>query len=445
MIFPLNYIKLSLWMGVYSFYGKRTKYMDEIILHNIFQTGCVAVKLSQWFITIINTNLPEINTENFLCVFEKCYEHPLDHTLKIYESEFKEPLSKQYDIINVISSASMGQVYKIKERYSGKHFALKVLHPYIERDIWLVQIFIGLLYTFPWSRKRLDYYIPLDIQSLINDFKCQSNMIKEANNCLRIKENLKQAPFLKIPEIIQVSKNTLLMSFEEGVCFEDWETTNYKKWKICNYFMVMLKNLFIFDGFVHGDLHFANWKVRDSEDPQVILYDFGFCCEVPEKISQLIEELDDCLVYLDFSIESDPIKITDSKKKEITEIIHACFFPELDIKLIDETLSENNFNIDGKNVIHTVFKLARRINKRLDHQLIQASLVWCQVQSVFNHRVVNTIDDYYNTHILDMVAICDSYKCFPEVKKACLRCRDKFNKEFSHSQKETVFEGLSIN
>ena len=80
----------------------------------------------------------------------------------------------------------------------------------------------------------------------------------------------------------------------------------------------------------------------------MILYDFGFCCEVPDRMSQLVEELDDCLVYLDFSIESDHIRITDSKKKEITGIIHACFFPELDISVIEENLNENEFNIDGK-------------------------------------------------------------------------------------------------
>jgi predicted unusual protein kinase regulating ubiquinone biosynthesis (AarF/ABC1/UbiB family) len=444
MIFPLNYIKLSLWAGIYRFYyGERTKFMDEIILYNIFQSGCVTVKLTQWFITVLNANLPEINMDTFLCVFEKCYEHPLKHTLNIYESEMKEPLSKRFDIVNVVSSASMGQVYKLKEKKSDKLFALKVLHPHIERDIWLIEICLYLLYYIPWFRKWLDYYIPLDIHSLINDFKCQSNMVQEANNCLRIKENFKKAPFVRVPDIIQVSNNTLLMSFEEGIPFKEWETTTYKKWKTCNYFMVMLKNFFINDGFVHGDLHFANWKVVDSDDPQLILYDFGFCCEVPDRMSQLVEELDDCLVYLDFSIESDHIRITDSKKKEITGIVHACFFPELDISVIEETLNENEFNIDGKNVIHTVFKLARRVKKRLDHQLIQASLVWCQVQSVFNHRIVNSIDDYYNSHILDMVTICDSYQCFPEVKKACLRCRDKYNKTFQKSE-ESLFEGLSI-
>ena len=118
---------------------------------------------------------------------------------------------------------------------------MKVLHPYIERDIWLIEICLYLLYYIPWFRKWLDYYIPLDIHSLINDFKCQSNMIQEANNCLRIKENLKPHLFIRVPDIIQVSKNTLLMSFEEGIPFKEWETTTYKKWKTCNYFMVMLK------------------------------------------------------------------------------------------------------------------------------------------------------------------------------------------------------------
>lgn len=445
MIFPLNYIKLSLWAGIYRFYGERTKFMDEIILYNIFQSGCVAVKLTQWLITVLNTNLPEINTDTFLCVYEKCYEHPLKHTLQIYESEMKEPLLKRFDIVNIVSSASMGQVYKVKEKNTERIYALKVLHPNIERDIWLIEICLHLLYYIPWFRDWLDYYIPLDIHSLINDFRCQSNMIQEANNCLRIKENLKKAQFIRIPDIIQVSKNTLLMSFEEGVCFEDWKTTTYKKWKICNYFIVMLKNFFIKDGFVHGDLHFANWKVFDSDNPQLILYDFGFCCEVPSRMSEFIGDLDDCLVYLDFSIDCGPNRINSSKKKEITDIIHACFFPELDISIIEETLINHNFSIDGKNVINTIFKLTRSIKKRLDHQLIQASLVWCQVQSVINNRIVNSIDDYYNSHILDMIAICDTYQCFPEVKKSCLHFRKKYIETVDNTSDETIFEGLSIN
>ena len=74
--------------------------------------------------------------------YENCNTHEINHTERVYQKEFNEKLSDKYEIIDIIGSGSIGQVYQIKHRESQEYFAMKVLHPNFEKTVILH--FLGL-------------------------------------------------------------------------------------------------------------------------------------------------------------------------------------------------------------------------------------------------------------------------------------------------------------
>ena len=60
----------------------------------------------------------------------------------------------------------------------------------------------------------------------------QSNFINESNNLLKFQENYRDNDFIIIPRLINCSRNIMIMSYEEGVSYEDLVCDNYQKYKI---------------------------------------------------------------------------------------------------------------------------------------------------------------------------------------------------------------------
>ena len=48
MIFLFNYLKLALWSGIY--YYQRSDLVFDIIIKNINDCGCLAIKFTQWLL-----------------------------------------------------------------------------------------------------------------------------------------------------------------------------------------------------------------------------------------------------------------------------------------------------------------------------------------------------------------------------------------------------------
>ena len=43
---------------------------------------------------------------------------------------------------------------------------------------------------------------------------------------------------------------------------------------------------------IHGDLHSNNWKViRDKKQLKIVIYDFGFCIDIPKKSRNIIQDI----------------------------------------------------------------------------------------------------------------------------------------------------------
>ena len=153
-MFGINYIKLSIWSSIYYFQEEKSEIIFKIILKNIKECGCVAIKFTQWLLPKIEAIYDiDIQGEDYKWfndledIYENCNIHDIKYTEKIYKKSFGTPLFKDYEVINVIASGSMGQVYKIKD--DNTIYAMKVLHPDVESDLLFIKTLVNIIYYIP--------------------------------------------------------------------------------------------------------------------------------------------------------------------------------------------------------------------------------------------------------------------------------------------------------
>ena len=117
MIALFRYLKLFSWISLYCLRKDNKKIIQDIIIQNIQDCGCVAIKFTQWIIPLIECNMepnslsfPLHKLESF---YEDCNHHTINYTQEIYKKELNESLDSRYEINELIASASMGQVYRV--------------------------------------------------------------------------------------------------------------------------------------------------------------------------------------------------------------------------------------------------------------------------------------------------------------------------------------------
>ena len=131
----------------------------DVFVENIENCGSMAIKCVQWVLpryqlTHSNSKL----AKKFEKFYKNCYEHDLSHTKRIYYNNFDEILLDNYEIIEIIGSGSIGQVYKIRHIKTDKIYALKVSHPNLNIDFYIFNLYFKLVL------KYFDYkqYVPID-------------------------------------------------------------------------------------------------------------------------------------------------------------------------------------------------------------------------------------------------------------------------------------------
>ena len=455
MIFLLNYIKLLLWSSIYYFQKDKSEIIEDIIVHNIKECGCITIKFSQWVLPKIES-IYEIDYENgdfswfkkLESLYDNCNEHPLDYTKKVYFKEFNSKIEKDYDIIKLIASGSIGQVYKVKSKIDNEYYALKCLHPELNKHILFFSLVIFFLYNTPIINRYVKYYLPIKLDDFIKDFKTQTNLLNEGNNCLKFFDYYKNNEKVIIPKINRVSKDILIMSYEEGIKHSDECISDYNRCKVFTLMKLFIKNNEHILNFTHGDLHKGNWCVRiDKEgDVKIVIYDFGFCWYIPEFLIDHLkgidntffkatdETIDDFAYYSHILINKvcskDKILIEMKKITEETELSYDD--PIYLFKLIINTMRNNSELIDSyviqSLIVHN--QLGKDI-KMYDCTLNRGS-----------RRNVDQVREFYQKRILDIQNYCNTYNIFQEYLPILTEEYDE-NKEIFNSNEINYIDGFN--
>lgn len=421
MIFLFNYLKLSIWSLIYS--QSRSDVILKVIKKNIDDSGCVAIKFMQWILpkieVIYSIDKKEKGNEWFY-EFEEFYENCKTHSLKmtedIYQKEFNHSIYDDFIIDELVASGSIGQVYKVHNK-KNEYFALKVIHPNMIHQINFLYFIVRMLYFIPFIRDYINYYLPISLLDFIVDFKLQTNLINEGNNCLRFQKEYENNSCIIIPEVYKVSRNILIMSYEEGTKFDDSDSTDYIKSQVQLLLKLFIKhNQHFF--FMHGDLHKGNWKLR--ENGKIVIYDFGYCWKVPDFLHQSLQKIDKAFMDVD-----DDKKIVES----FTEAIYLFSGRKVDRELIRKEihiLSRDLSCQDTTFLFKLLINCLRKNNIVLDSYVIQSLILHNQMESNlirYNITIEGTEKPgyisytYYRKQIHDIICFCETRDIFPEYRK----------------------------
>ena len=250
----------------------------------IDKSGFMMIKCIQWILPSYNLLYPDtkLYTE-FKKYYDNCYIHDIKYTEKLYYEEFNKYIYEDYNIVKVLGSGSIGQVYLLENIHTNTKYAYKVLHPNVEKEYKIFMIFIKITLCFINYKK----YLPIDnFNDFINGIKDQLDLNKESNNCKNIYKIYKDTD-ISIPRIYYNSKNCILMEYLDGEEFDTQVLGEYLSYKYLMKLVIFTNNSCLND-ICHGDIHNGNWKVKNDK---LIVYDFGYCFTMNYKEYDIINIL----------------------------------------------------------------------------------------------------------------------------------------------------------
>jgi tRNA A-37 threonylcarbamoyl transferase component Bud32 len=285
-MFNLSYNILKSSYLIYNCIINKLYDNDKIIsniIKSIDKSGCMYIKIVQWILPKLELTIGvDKNFKNkMMKYYNSCNIHNLDYSKKVFYDDFGYNIEDKYEILEIIGSGSMGQVYKIKCKKTNVFYAFKILHPEIQNQFKIFKKIFDFFILFINIKK----YIPiLDFDNFFKELYNQTNLIIEVNNMFEMKRLHNDKLFL-IPDVINFSNNIIIMTY-----LESDNKNDLTDFKTTNLFMkLMLYNLACgYNGICHGDLHSGNWGIRKNK---IILYDFGYCLRYNNKEYLIVEDM----------------------------------------------------------------------------------------------------------------------------------------------------------
>lgn len=215
---------------------------------------------------------------------------------KILQQEFGKNFEKifvEFDFTPV-ASASIAQVHKAK-LHNGKIVAVKILRPGIvkimARDISSLKLLVKIVAIFSkFLAKTFS-----DIADLLSQAsKSELDLLHEAANASRLKEDLKEVKGFYVPEIFwQFStQKVLVLEWLDGIAFSDKEAIKnspYEKSQIAQNLVISYFNQVYVHGFFHADMHQGNLFLLKNGDIGVV--DFGIMGRIDKKTRLAVAEI----------------------------------------------------------------------------------------------------------------------------------------------------------
>lgn len=462
-MFLFTYTKLFLWSMIF----KKTKsdIIFDIICNNIKKSGPVLIKFIQWVLPKVKTIYDINDSEKYIQKLEELYEncdfHSFEYTNKKYLEIFGKNLKDEYVKIEEHGSGSIGQVYRLTDN-NDKKYAMKILHPNINNQIVFFNLIFEIINFVPIFRRNVNYYFPIKLRSFIKDFKLQTDFINEANNNLKFTDMYKDNEYIIIPKVKKVSKHILIMDYIEGETFEFGKYSNFISSKICAMMKLFTKNNEIIYNYIHGDLHKGNWKVQlnNNEMIKLVIYDFGFCWELPNNIKENLYFVN--RVFLDLMLTNNK-NISDSLIKDLIDA--CCIFLSINSKVQknrDIVRDELLFLLNNeKSIRETSFFIKLTINCCRNFNIsLDSYILCCIIGHIHLYDLVVYITDEHMSsnikeneknvffdHYYDLINICETYDIFKKYSEHLKQEMDieKEKRNIQYNKKNEISDNKDIN
>jgi len=429
--FIFNTSKLFIY-SIYTIY--KLKYLNKIsnkdkkiINKYINNSGCITIKCVQWLIPILENS--DINKE-ILNILNNVYENNSIHDIKcteyLYNKHFYNNLYDDYEIINIIGSGSIGQVYKVKCKKSNEYYVMKVKHPNIKSQIILFKNLFNFLYNIRILNKLFYKYFPFKLDEFLNDFYKQTDFINECNNLLEFSNIYENNNYIIIPELIKSSNDIIIMNYIEGKCMDDLDITEHKKSKLIFLLYLFIRNNLIIFNLNHGDLHKFNWKISADNYNKIVIYDFGYCFNLNK------EEYDNIIILCKLISSYDK-----DKKQEFINFIKFIFNTNIDLEVV-----YNNRITEPDILLKLVLSISKKYNIMIDkYKILNTLLLMVLIDNYFKKYNIN---NNYNIlkikkNLLDAYTFCKTYKIFPELSEHIL---EEYNTNYKQTE---IFQSVQFN
>lgn len=199
-----------------------------------------------------------------------------------------------YSSQDPLATGTVGQVYTI-QLTKKKEGILKISHQNIEKEIKeSISSFKLVRNLFKIINNKIYKLIRnIDLDEFAKFLIEQVDFSKEANNIIRFNQIFIDHEMVKIPKVIDYSKNYLVMSKESGMKIEQFIAT-YPEYQeeavslIYSTVYFMIKNQVI-----HGDLHFGNFLFNLNQTEkrvEITLLDFGITCPLTKSQSKNLQK-----------------------------------------------------------------------------------------------------------------------------------------------------------
>ena len=280
-----NYSKLLSWFTLfyinYKIYGKCNLNILQIILNNIQKTSAIGTKCIQKITPYLKMGECDKEIINILnLTYENNKYHDDKFTEKSFYNDFGINLYDKYEIVERVSSGSIGQVYKVRGLKDNKFYAMKVVHPNIDHQLRFIKKVIKVF--------NLNRYVFFELNNFIKNYEKETNLIHEAYNMKIFHNHYKDNNRIIIPKLYDFSQNIIIMEYIEGENIE--ELSAYERAKYLTLVFIFSNNNKTLLNFNHGDMHFGNFKKCGLD--KIVIYDFGFCFDVIDM--DTVYNLDDC-------------------------------------------------------------------------------------------------------------------------------------------------------
>ena len=424
-----NYTRI-IWKGL-KLYKTIEDPVDEHKLNNIVETmlpyvqncGCVFIKFFQWTTPILDLLFNKERKNPYWLkqmekFYENCDDHVLEHTLNIYKADFGEELQEEYELLDIIGSGSIGQVYKGKHKRTKQLVAIKVLHPGVKYEMKLFKNFIWLLYNVPFIRDIIYSILPLDIPKFVELFEKQVNMNYEASNLSYMSNVYKDNDFIHIPSLIKFSENIVIMEFEEGLSIDDESLNDYNRMKIVTVLSIFSRHNFEISHFNHGDIHKGNWKLQPHKNTyRIVFYDFGFCWALRDtSITELLTE-----AFTDSTPEdySKLIKLSCNLLNDHTDELKRLF-----VDYFHDHFQKADFTDPGP-LITGILHISKQRDIIINPIALQCLLAYLQVYKyldIYNLTNSGNTDKSnfrcFRESTIHVLNVCNTYDIFPEIQES---------------------------
>lgn len=432
ILFQKMLFSIFISWSFYKITNKHSPYLIDMVYLDITRNGCIPVKLTQWYMTRFNL----ISSDNsyfvnkFKNLYENCEIHDIEYTRELFKNTFGENI--QLDSDTPVASGSIGQVYK--GTYKNKTVAIKVMHPDVERKIFIPRLFFVIyniiLKNIPILYK---YSIPYDLDDFIDAIIKQTDLSIEFDNLIKFNELYKDNKLLIFPTPVVASSRILITSFEEGCHYESpqIELSEYKKYQVILLLTLFIRDSSLVNDFIHGDMHMGNWKIRKVDNEYaIVIYDTGICFSVGLDITR------DFYLYWELGDRKNLAKLF---RKGIKWHPNNLTLDDIEEGMYTDITAVTSQPIDVNDVITSILKYMNYNKIIIKHEWLNLCVGILLVEkdikkygilrSDKREDLTRTKRDVFKVDFLNYINFCDTHNCFNKLSiymKDCLR-REKID------------------